>query len=66
MIPTSVLAYLQPAGMDAAAALATGSANLAVETGASRPFTAPLAASGQAAIAGLTGIFGYSKNLVVQ
>jgi hypothetical protein len=52
--------------MDAAAALATGSANLAVETGASRPFTAPLAAGGQAAIAGLTGIFGYSKNLVVQ
>ena len=64
-IPTDLLSYLLPEGIDAAS-LATGSGQLAVETSTSQPFTATLPGGGQFAWAGLTATLGYSKNLAVQ
>jgi hypothetical protein len=59
-IPTSVLSHLLPANA------ANGTASLGVETVTSQPFTAPLTAGGQAAIAGFSAVLGYARNLTVQ
>ena len=64
-VPTAVLAYLLPAGIDAASQ-AKGTAGLAVETVTSQPFTAPLVSGGQVAFAGFSAVLGYSRNVAVQ
>jgi uncharacterized protein (TIGR03437 family) len=64
-IPTAVLGYLLPEGIDAAS-LATGSATLAVETLASQPFSVSLTGGGKVAFAGFSAIQAYSKNVSVQ
>ena len=64
-IPAAALAYLLPAGVDAAS-LAKGSGILAVEAVNAQTFTAPLTGGGQTAFAGISGTLAYSKNLTVQ
>jgi uncharacterized protein (TIGR03437 family) len=64
-VPAAALAYLLPAGIEAAR-LATGSAVLAVETVSTQAFTAPLVGGGQTDFTGFSSTLGVSKNLAVR
>jgi uncharacterized protein (TIGR03437 family) len=64
-VPTAVLSYLLPEGIDAAS-LAKGSGILAIQGVNSQTFSAPLVAGGQTAFAGVSATQAFSKNLAVQ
>ncbi len=64
-VPTSVLAYLLPEGLDLAS-LAKGTALLTVEAGNAQPFSVSLTAGGQVAFAGFSSLLSYSRNLAIQ
>jgi uncharacterized protein (TIGR03437 family) len=64
-VPTAVLSYLQPSGIDAAS-LAKGSTTLAVQTVNAQQINLSLTSGGPVAWAGFSATLGYSRNLGVQ
>jgi hypothetical protein len=64
-IPTAALAYLVPAGVDAAS-LATGAGILAVQSVTTQEFRPQVFGGAALAYAALTGTLSVSKNVTVQ